>query len=230
MGLAVGKNNEDPVRAVAAGGEQLPSLQQHRRETGSSLAGKIGIEPIEVHPDRAAVDRERRQDVAPSGERDQADPVALDILHQAAALPHRVLQPTRSRILRQHRPTDVHGEDQVERVGLGRHLGPPPSRAGKRHARTESGKRNRHRSTPDPAARRPPRARPTMRSQTGLAAVVQPRRARRARWPAAVRAPAAGESRRSRDPHHECRVSSSSSASAHRPASTNGRIASSYRV
>ena len=83
--LAVGEHHEHAVGAVAAGREQLRALLEHGARLLAALAGEVGIEPVQVHAHRAAVHGERRQDVAPPGERDEAEPVALEILDQAPA-------------------------------------------------------------------------------------------------------------------------------------------------
>ena len=92
MRLAVGEEHQHPIGRIGRGAEQLGALGENRRETGSPLAGEIGIERVEIHPDGAAIHRERREDVAPSGEGDQPEPVAFEILDQAARLAGGALQ------------------------------------------------------------------------------------------------------------------------------------------
>ncbi len=84
VGLSVGEQHQHPVGRVGGGAEQAGPLGQHRAQAGAALAREIGIQRVEVHPDRTTIHRERRQDIAPPGKGDESEPVALQILNQPA--------------------------------------------------------------------------------------------------------------------------------------------------
>ena len=137
VGLAVGEDHEHPVGRVGGGAEELAALGEHAREIRAAFAREVRIERVEVQADGAAVHGERRQDVAPPGERDEAEPVALQVLDQAPRLADGALQPVGRRVLREHRPADVHREDEAQRPRLGADLGAAPARAGEGDGRRE---------------------------------------------------------------------------------------------
>src|SRR5688572_5224741 len=148
--LAIGEQDEDPVTNLAGSEQQLGALREHGREAGPALAREVRVEPVEVKLDRAAIHRERREDVAPAREGDEPNAITLAVLHEPPRLADRTLQPVRPRILGEHRTTDVHGEQHAERTRLGRYGGAPSTRAGEREERKE--RRDTNGSRPEPAA------------------------------------------------------------------------------
>ena len=112
-------------------------LRKHRAEVGAAAAGEIRVEGIQVHPDRAAIHRQRRQDVALPREGDEPEPVTIEILDEPARLAHGALEPVRRHVLREHGAADVHREHQAQRARLGGDLGPAQARAGEPHHRQQ---------------------------------------------------------------------------------------------
>ena len=128
--------------------QQLSPLPQGRRQGCASLGRDVGVEGVEVQRQRRAVDGERREDVARAGESDEADAVALQVLHQAPRLAQRAPQPARARVLGEHGAGDVHREDEVQAPAL-RHDGLlPPARAGEGDGAQKRRHRERRRPTP----------------------------------------------------------------------------------
>ena len=134
---------------------------------------------------RAAIHRERRQDVALAREGDQAEPVARQVLHQAARLAHGSLQPARRHVLGQHRAADVHRDHQVERPALRHHAARPAARARERDRRERAAERQ--------DRRRPPaRVRARLPSAADHAEAARTRRRRASHAPARSSPPRIG--------------------------------------
>ncbi len=202
----------------------------HAREIRAAFAREVRVERVEVQADGAAIHRERRQDVAPPGERDEAKPVALQILDQPPRLPDGALQPVGRRVLREHRTADVHREDEAQRPRLGADLRAAPARTGQGHGCREPGETEDERRPGAARAREPSeRGRPPPRepdaapaAEPGPEAQCQPERR--------------GEQQQERRvEHHGTRTTSvlpstSSSARAASPRRIRGRVASSYFV
>ncbi len=145
--LAVGEHDECAVGEIRARPQQLGSLAQGWGERGAPLRRDVGVERVEVEGERGPVTREWRQDVARPGERDQADPVAVQILHQAPRLAQRPAEPAGGGILGEHGARDVDGDHGREPTRRRHDLLLSPARAGERYDAQE--RRERERGGPE---------------------------------------------------------------------------------
>ena len=128
MPFTVREHHEHPVRNARYAEQQLSRAVEHRCELSAAVARDGRIERIEPQFDRAGVDGERRQDMAATRERDESDPIARQVAHQAARFAFRTLQTGGRHIFGEHRPGDIHRDDEVQRFRLCRHHPAAPAR------------------------------------------------------------------------------------------------------
>jgi hypothetical protein len=131
-------HDKHAVGCVGGSTEQVGALRQYCPEAGTTLTGEIRVQRVEVHPDRATIHGERREDVAPAGKCDKTEPVSLEVLNQAPCLASRALQPTGCNVLGQHGAADIHGQHQTERAAFRLNLGTSRARAGETDGTQES--------------------------------------------------------------------------------------------
>jgi hypothetical protein len=151
--LTVAHHHEGAVARRGRRLQQLRSLPDGARQRAAGLPHHARVEVVEEELDRARVGGERREDVAPPGEREQRDAVAR---RERAEPPHLLLharQPARPLILREHRQRRVERQHHVD---AGRADLPPlesPAGPGECQAAEQTGQAEPSRA-PAPAAAR----------------------------------------------------------------------------
>ena len=138
--FTVGEQHQHAVSDFGARVQQIDALRESRGERRATFRGDVGIERVEVEGERRAIHRQRRQDVARPSEDREAEPVAVQILHQTARLPQSASQAARLRVLRQHGPRDVDRQHEIETAGFGDDALFAPARSRQRHRRQGRGK------------------------------------------------------------------------------------------
>src|SRR6266566_2799139 len=155
VSLAVGEHDHDPIRELGPRADQLPALPQRPRQSGTALGRDPWVERIEVQPERRAVDRERRQDVARPCEHHEPQMIAVQVRHQPAGLAYGAAQAARAHILGEHRARDVDREREREAARLRHDVLFPPAGTGERDEAQKGGDGERRRSEPSGCERGP---------------------------------------------------------------------------
>src|SRR5207245_1809213 len=121
-----------PTPEPAPHAHQPPALPQRPRQSGTAFGRDPWVERIEVQPERRAVDRERREDVARPCEHHEPQMIAVQVLHQPAGLAYGAAQAARAHILGEHRARDVDREREREAARLRHDVLFPPAGTGER--------------------------------------------------------------------------------------------------
>ena len=146
--FTVGEHDQDAIGDFRAGVQQVDPLLQRRYQRRPALRRDVRIERVEIQRQRRAIHRQRGEDVARPGERGEAEPVAVEILHETARFPQRPAQPARLDVFGQHGPRDVDGEHEIEAPRLGDDPLLSPARSRQRNGGEPRGQAERRRAEP----------------------------------------------------------------------------------
>ena len=150
--LAVTHDDQRAVRAAVGERGKIDALLDRSRQRAARLSDDRRVEVVEKEVERAAIDRERRQHVAASGEREHRDAIARRRRAQPPHLLFHPLQAARTFVLRHHRQRRIEREHHVDAARA--HDGPlvAPARSGDGNA-DERARRRRGAPCANPAER-----------------------------------------------------------------------------